>query len=164
MAELDKGFEIFLNWQTALFCLGIYFITYVVRLFVEALVPGAKVKGTTSHRLWTELFLPLGPYGTGMIIALFAKKFPWPMPVTDVLSVKIMYGLVCGGASGWIYGRFRGFMKTGADAKLGAAPAAPELPAAPAEAAEMPSAEPSAEITLPAPVKPTPVPDTTPKA
>ena len=132
MEQLDKGFEIFLNWQTALFCLGIYFFTYVVRLFVEALVPGVKTKGTTSNRLWTELFLPLGPFGTGMIVALFAKSFPWPMPVADVMSVKIMYGLVCGGASGWFYGRFRAFMKVSAESKLGPDPAAAELPPVPA--------------------------------
>jgi len=150
MPQLDKGFEIFLNWQTALFCLGIYFITYVVRLFVEALVPGVKVKGTTSHRLWTELFLPLGPYGTGMIIALFAKKFPWPMPVTDAMSVKIMYGLVCGGASGWFYGRFRAFMKITAENKLGPAPAPAELPPAP-EAGAVPDAAPTPDV---APVTP----------
>lgn len=119
MAQLDTGFEIFLNWQTALFCLGIYFITYIVRTVIEATVKPVKVPGSTAYNLWRELFLPLGPFGTGVLFAMFAKHFPWPMPVTDSLSVKVMYGLVCGGASGWSYARFRAWAKIKADAKLG---------------------------------------------
>lgn len=108
---LDKGFEVFINWQTAVFCLGIYFATYVVRTIVEAAVPNVKVKGTRAFKLWSEAFLPLGPFGTGMLIALLAKKFPWPMPISDAMSAKLMYGLICGGASGWMYGRFRAFAR-----------------------------------------------------
>lgn len=111
MPQLDKGFEVFLNWQTALFCLAIYFATYVVRTIVEGSVKNVKVKGTRAFKLWTEVFLPLGPFGTGMLIALLAKKFPWPMPISDAMSAKIMYGLVCGGASGFIYSRFRAFIR-----------------------------------------------------
>lgn len=107
-------------------------------------MPGAKKKGTTAYHLWTELFLPLGPYGTGMIIALFAKKFPWPMPVTDALSVKIMYGLVCGGASGWIYGRFRAFMNVKKASGNSDAPPPPDAPAAEPPAADPPAPPPAA--------------------
>lgn len=135
MPQLQHGFEIFVNWQTAVFCLGIYFTTYIVRTIIEAVVPKVKVSGSKTYNLWTELFLPLGPFGTGALIALFAKKFPWPMPVTDSMSVKIFYGLICGGMSGWFYSRVRAWAGVAADsdspqlqkiaAKLGVKPSNP---------------------------------------
>jgi hypothetical protein len=130
MPQLDKGFEIFANWQTAVFCLGIYFVTYVLRTIVESAWKGAK-----NSNLWNELGLHCGPIGTGMIIAFFAHKFPWPMPIADAMSAKLFYGAICGGMSGWVYGRFRAWIGVAADsnsesaqklaAKLGATPSKP---------------------------------------
>jgi hypothetical protein len=117
MPTLDKGLEIFINWQTFVFCLGIYFATQIVRTLVEAFVPNVKVKGTKTYHAWNEAFLPLGPFGTGMLIALLAKKFPWPMPIADAMSAKLMYGLICGGASGFMYGRFRAFIRIRTESK-----------------------------------------------
>jgi len=145
MPQLDKGFEVFVNWQTALFCLGIYFATYIVRTVVQALIPKVKVKGAMPYHLWNELFLPLGPYGTGILIALVAKKFPWPMPIADVWSAKVMYGLVCGGASGWFYGRFRAWAKVKDERKAGTSDAPPAPPSNP------PSADPPADPAPPTP-------------
>ena len=120
MPTLDKGFEVFINWQTALFCLGIYFATYIIRTLVEGIpATKVKVKGTLSYHFWNEVFLPLGPFGTGILIALLAKKFPWPMPIANVFSAKVMYGVVCGGGSGWFYGRFRAFVRVKTERKEG---------------------------------------------
>lgn len=109
-SQLDKGFEVFVNWQTIVFCLGIYFLTYMIRVAVEALWKGAK-----GSNLWTELALHCGPIGTGAILAYFAKQFPWPMPIADIMSAKLMYGMICGGASGFVYGRFRAWVGVAAD-------------------------------------------------
>lgn len=135
MPQLDKGFEIFVNWQTAVMCLGIFFITKIVRTFVEVAVPQVKAPSSKLYHLWNELFLPLGPFGTGILIALLAKKFPWPMPVAGAVSAKILYGMICGGMSGWFYGRVRAWAGVAADsespkmqqiaAKLGVKPSNP---------------------------------------
>ena len=147
MPQLDKGFEVFVNWQTAIFCLTIYFAMYIFRTVIEA-IPASKVKikGTISYHLWNEVFLPLGPFGTGVLIALLAKKFPWPMPVADIRSAKVMYGLVCGGGSGWFYGRFRAWARVKTERKAGQADdseAPPSVPPAP----EAPAVDPKPPVT-----------------
>jgi hypothetical protein len=137
---LDKGFEVFVNWQSVIFCLGIYFITFCGRTTVEATIKAVKVPGSVAYNLWTELFLPLGPFGVGMAIALLAKKFPWPMPIADITSAKLLYGIVCGGVSGFVYSRIRAWLGVAADsnspvaqkfaAKLGAKSSTPSMPPA----------------------------------
>ena len=34
MPQLDKGFEIFANWQSVLFAIGVYLLTYTMRTIV----------------------------------------------------------------------------------------------------------------------------------
>jgi len=132
MPQLDRGFEIFANWQTVVYCLAIYFLTYVIRTVVEALWKGAK-----DSNLWNELGLHCGPIGTGVVIVLLVK-FPWPMPIADVPAAKVMYGGICGGMSGFVYGRIRAWLGVAADSaspavqkfasKLGAKPSNPPPP------------------------------------
>lgn len=104
---MDQGFELFLNWQTAILCLGIYLLTYSVRKTIEVLW-----QGSAKNRIYSELLLPLGPIGNGVIIAIVAKQFPWPEPITHSTSARIMYGAIAGLASGWFYNRFRAFLKS----------------------------------------------------
>jgi len=108
--DFDQAFQVFMSWQTAVLCLGIYVITYVIRTVVEFALPNAR-----KSKWWTELFLPLGPIGTGAILAILAVKFPWPVIVEGAahaaLSARLMYGMICGLASGWAYNRLRSWMK-----------------------------------------------------
>ena len=101
-------FSLFLSWQTALLCLGIYLLTYVIRTVMEAI---AKSRGLDTQLrgsiVWNELVLPIGPIFNGALIAFFAKKFPWPEVVASSLSARMMYGAVAGVACGWFYARFR---------------------------------------------------------
>ncbi len=106
--------ETFINqplfWPSVLLCLGIYVIMYVIRTIFESSWPALK---TTF--LWRELALPIGPILVGALFALLASKYPWPTLVVGSLSAKILYGSVCGICSGWIYGRFRAYLKALAD-------------------------------------------------
>ncbi len=112
MPQLDVGFQVFLNWQTAIFMCGIYLVTYFVRNIVEKMIwPNAL-----SNRYYNDLALHLAPLIFGALIALLAKKFPWPMPIADVTSAKLMYGGICGAFCGLFYGRLRAFLGGGADA------------------------------------------------
>lgn len=112
MPELQQGFEIFFNWQTMIFCLCTYLVTQFVRSIVEN-APNAKA--FASGWLWKTVLLPSGPVATGIGLALLCKKFPFPMPVADVLSVKVMYGAACGMGCGWLYARVRDWFGVAAD-------------------------------------------------
>jgi len=101
------GFEIFLNWQTGVLCLGIYLMTYTIRKVVEVSWLGAM-----GNRFYREIFLPLGPIANGVLISFISKKFPWPEQVSHSTSARVMYAAIAGLASGWFYQRFRSFLKS----------------------------------------------------
>lgn len=129
MPQLDKGFEVFANWQTVVFALGIYLITYVVRSVVEY-----AWKNWRQNRLYTDLGLHTFPIVVGGLVALFAKKFPWPMPISDSASARIFYGAILGMFCGVIYGRVRAWMSGNAiNVPLPNGNAVPLPPAADAE-------------------------------
>ena len=105
MPQLDKGFEVFANWQTILFSIGVFMVTYVTRIIVEY-----AWKNWKQSKLYNELILHLFPIVVGGLIALAAKKFPWPMPIVDSASARIFYGAVLGMFCGAIYGRVRAWI------------------------------------------------------
>lgn len=112
-------FDTFVNWQTLVFCLGIYLITLVIRTFLETFWQKAK-----ENRFYRELFLPLGAIVNGAIIGAIAHKFPWPAPgLTSSLLARCMYGAICGLVSSWVYGRFKSWINSGK----------PVLPASPTQ-------------------------------
>lgn len=99
-------FSVFVNWNTMMLCLGIYLTTYAIRTVTEALWKGAK-----TNKAWNEIFLPLGPIGTGMLFGLAAQKFPLPLPIADSVMAKMIYGALCGLSSAWVYSRFRSWVR-----------------------------------------------------
>lgn len=103
--QLETGFSIFASWQTALLCLGIYVITYAIRLSVET-----SWKEASKSIVWNELVLHLSPIFVGALLALLAENFPWPELLKESLSGRMIYGAVCGMASGFVYGRFRAWV------------------------------------------------------
>lgn len=105
---LDKGLEVFMNWQTMLLGMAIYVASFGLRRVVETGWAGAS-----KNKWWNEVLLPLLPVFIGTLLALCAKKFPWPMPVSDSLSARVMYGIACGVFCGWLYSRIRSFMRAG---------------------------------------------------
>lgn len=104
MEQLDQGLTAIVI-QSGLFCMGIFLLTYTIRKVVETAWAGAK-----TNKWWTEVFLPLGPVATGVILAFWAKSYAWPDIVKDPWS-RAFYGAVCGLSSGWVYNRFRSIMK-----------------------------------------------------
>lgn len=104
---MNDLFSAFINWQSGLLCLGVFVFTYAIRRIVETIWLGAA-----ANRFWQGIFLPLGPIGTGMILGAFSQKFPWPMPlISSSLLARVMYGAICGMASGWVYVHFRKYIK-----------------------------------------------------
>jgi hypothetical protein len=129
--SLDKGFEVFANWQTVVFALGIYLLTYVGRTVVEHFWKGWK-----ANKLYTDLVLHLFPIVGGGLIALASKKFPWPMPIADSASARIFYGAILGMFCGVIYGRIRAWMGGKTNIPLPGGNAVELPPAPPEEKAE----------------------------
>lgn len=111
MKTLEDGLAVFTNWQTVAVGLTIYVMTGAIRRVVETGWKGAK-----SNKWWYEVLLPLGPIGNGILLAMFVKQFPWPEPVAESTSSRVMYALVCGLFCGWLYGRVRGFFRNGSTA------------------------------------------------
>jgi hypothetical protein len=101
---MDALEKVFFSVPTLLLCIGIFLMTYVVRTIVETAQPGIK-----TNKWWREVALPLGPIGTGVILAFVAHSYAWPDVVADPWS-RLFYGGACGVASGWVYSRFRSIL------------------------------------------------------
>ena len=101
---MDQALNAFLSWQFILFSLGIFVVTWVIRLVVEYLLPKA-----VNNKFWEELCLPLMPVGTGLTIAYFASKYPYPDGLT-ALSGRVIFGLVAGFLSATIYKVVKGML------------------------------------------------------
>jgi hypothetical protein len=126
--SFDQAFDAFVNWQTLIFCLGIYFTTYVVRTVVEVFWARSKKAPLTDSKLWTELVLPVGPIVFGGLLALVGKKFPWPIPALSATAMgRIFYGAICGGVSGWVYSRLRAWLKVAAEGNNAVTPVAQKI-------------------------------------
>jgi hypothetical protein len=102
--ELRDGIEVFANWQTILFCMSVYLLTQFFRSIVEHM---PATKSFSQGWIWQTVLLPFGPVGAGMLLAVVCKKFPWPMPVSNILSAKLMYGAACGVGCGWVFARVK---------------------------------------------------------
>jgi hypothetical protein len=138
--DLDALFQAFFSPQFLFICLAVYVATYVVRLAIRAIW-----KGSSTHRIWSELGVPLLPVVLGGLLGLAAKTFVWPDLASKTALGRIMYGAICGMFSAFVYGRVRGWLKSkpGADPKmddqllpaisvsLSGTPAAPSTPPVP---------------------------------
>ena len=126
MEHFDQVFEVLVNWQTMLLCLGVYMGMFVSRKVIEVAWRGAR-----QNRFYNELFLPVGPIAMGVLIASFSKSYPWPMELAETASGMAMYGGVCGLLSGFVYARLRTTLKITEEKKRASmAPPAPEEPEA----------------------------------
>lgn len=140
MPTLDTGFEVFANWQTVVFCLGIYILTYVVRAIVQHFWKSWK-----SNKLYTELILHIFPIIVGGGIALAGKKFPWPMPIAESASARIMYGAILGMFCGLVYNRVRAWFQLQTGKPLPAGGAVPEPLDMTKDDPELPEVKPEAK-------------------
>ena len=94
-------YEVLVNWQTLLLCMGIFVVVYIMRLVIQA-----SWAGWQKNVLYNHLFLPLMPLVVGFGVA-WIRHFPWPDPLAHSQWAKVFYCVVCGMASGWVYARVR---------------------------------------------------------
>lgn len=96
------GMDVFLNWQTVLFSLGIFVLTYLVRLAVQFFW-----KAWRASHLYNDFILHVMPIALGGLFAGLAMEFPWPDVLARSHSARIFYGLFLGMTCGLVYGRVR---------------------------------------------------------
>lgn len=96
------GMEVFLNWQTVVFSLGVFVMTYIVRLCVQFVWQTWR-----SSHMYNDFILHLLPITLGGLVAGVATKFPWPEVLAASGSARVFYGLFLGLTCGLVYGRVR---------------------------------------------------------
>lgn len=112
--------EQFLNMAMVVFSLVIWVLVFAQRKLVEYALSklGKSIK---EAKLWRELLLPLGPMGTGAIVAFFATSYPYPEMFAGSDSGRVFFGIVCGLMSGFIYRLYKQFFGAKLKGALGAA-------------------------------------------
>jgi NhaP-type Na+/H+ or K+/H+ antiporter len=88
------------------FCLVIWFLVQIQRKVVETLFPKLRNK-----KIWRGLLLPLGPPGTGALLAALLVKYPFPEMLNDTWISRAIVGVACGIASGYVYKIIKEFWK-----------------------------------------------------
>lgn len=88
----------FLTIPMLIFCVVIYVLVQIQRTSLEMILPTVK-----TSKLWTDLFLPIGPCGTGVILATIFKTYPFPAIMANSWSNRSALGIFCGIFSGYIY-------------------------------------------------------------
>lgn len=106
-------FDQFLTLPMLIFCLVIFVLVWFQRRFLELAWP--KIK---DNVFWRELFLPIGPPGTGAILGALICDYPFP-DILNNLTGRIFCGIVCGLASAKAYRIMKMFLaeKTGQNAE-----------------------------------------------
>jgi len=108
---MDTVLQALFGWQLLFFCLGIAAVTFVIRKIVEFyILDNPKMPGSRASKAWKELFLPIGPVIGGALLGLCAVKYPFPDGISSV-SGRVMFGLVAGLLSGFVYRVIKGMLK-----------------------------------------------------
>jgi len=93
-------------WPWSLiFCLFVALAVTLVRKVVERVWAGA-----TTNWWWNEVVLYLLPMLLGAVTALSFLQYPFPEMV-KAASTRFVYGVVCGGFSGFVYKMAKSVLK-----------------------------------------------------
>lgn len=108
---MDSILTQFLTMPMLIFCLVVAVLVWTQRRCLELAWP--KIK---ENKIWRELFLPIGPPGTGAILGGLIVNYPFPETLTSLFG-RIFCGVVCGLASGTVYRILKKFLneKLGTD-------------------------------------------------
>lgn len=105
---MDPILQTLLSWQFILFSLSISAVMFVIKTVVEYLMDNWTVAAKES-KFWNNLIAPILPIVLGGAVGWVFKKFPYP----DNLVLKwdrIMFGLVAGLLSTFLYGVIKGLL------------------------------------------------------
>lgn len=98
---MDQIFLELFTLSNFVFCVFVWILVWLQRKLVERFWKNAK-----NNTYWRELLLPLGPIGTGGILALITS-YPFP-EIFVTTSSKMIFGAVLGLTSAHVYKMFKG--------------------------------------------------------
>lgn len=89
------------TWPVLIFCVGLSFITQVIKKIVERSLSAEKQPKT--YWWWREVVLPLVPSVLGAFLALTFTTYPLPTILSASRGLRIFFGMGAGVASGTVY-------------------------------------------------------------
>lgn len=95
--------EQFLSLPTVVLCLVIFCLVWVQRKGMELLVPAFTNKKSKWSKVYREFLCPLGPIGSGAVIGIFVKAYPYPEVFAESWQSRMFFATVCGLFSGLVY-------------------------------------------------------------
>lgn len=95
---MNEIVEQFLSLPLVIYCLVIWALVWVQRRGVEVGIPSIKTK-----KFWTEFLVPLGPLGTGALLAAALPMYPFPEMFVAHWTGRAAVGLACGLVSGLVF-------------------------------------------------------------
>jgi|ERR1035437_4665747 hypothetical protein len=98
---MDQMFAVLLCWQFIFFALGISAIVFVIKTVVEYIISN-HTSAPKESKLWNKVILPILPIVAGALLALIAKKYPYPEDLPSI-SGRVAFGLVAGMSATIIY-------------------------------------------------------------
>ncbi len=105
---MDPILQTLLSWQFILFSLSIVAVVLVVKTVVEY-VMSVYAAAAKESKLWNKLILPILPIVWGGLQGLMLRKFPYPDALTHA-GDRVMFGLVAGLLSTFIYSVVKGLL------------------------------------------------------
>lgn len=98
---MDNVLLALFTWQFLMFCIAVFAITIVIRRIVEYALANNKFFAKES-KLWRDVILPTLPVFVGIVFAVIAKKYPYPVDMSAT-SARVSWGLAGGLLSGLGY-------------------------------------------------------------
>lgn len=95
----------FFTVNAVVFALVIWVLVLAQKRVVNVLF--TKIANT---KIWLELILPFLPVIMGGVVALVAKKYPFPEAFAASASSRLFFGIVCGLFSGLVYRVIKSFI------------------------------------------------------
>lgn len=83
-------------WPMLIFCIGIYFITSVVRTIAEV-----KFPALTESKAWTKILRSVPPI-LGGVVAVVMNKYPF-LDTLPTWGTRFVYGCFGGGLASFAY-------------------------------------------------------------
>lgn len=104
---MEQMFNELMSWMPSIvFCVLVYALVLGQRKVVERMLKNAK-----GNWYWSNVFLPAGPYMTGMLMAMMIPTWPFPEMFMEPKMLHMAFGMFLGAISGQVYRTLYAFLK-----------------------------------------------------